>query len=109
MRAAIEIAALTRDTRAKGSKRGSSDVAWAKAKYDRQIVAMAKVNGATTIYSVDKDINALAKSAKINVVGLADLSLPPQKAQLDLQLTNPGPVLATDDSAKDETTPSEGN
>lgn len=53
-------------------------------KYDRQIVAIAKVHGATTIYSDDGDISALAKRAKINVISLADLPLPPQKAQLDL-------------------------
>jgi hypothetical protein len=48
-------------------------------KYDRQIVAVAKVCGATTIYSDDKDVRTLAKTVKIEVIGLADLPLPPDK------------------------------
>lgn len=88
-RAAIEVAAMSRDALAKGRKKGSSDATWAKVKYDRQIVAIAKVNGANTIYSDDGDIEAIAKRAKINVVSLAQLPLPPEKAQFDMldQLT----------------------
>ncbi|MFZ3326068.1 MAG: hypothetical protein WA231_09320 [Methylocella sp.] len=56
-----------------------------KIKYDQQIVAIAKVWGATTIYSDDEDIKVLA--VKIDVIGLSalPLPLPPEKAQLDLQ------------------------
>jgi hypothetical protein len=86
-RAAIEVAAMTRTALDSGKKRGSSVATWAKVKYDRQIVAIAKVCGAATIYSDDGDIAALAKEAKINVIGIADLPLPPEKAQLDLELT----------------------
>jgi predicted nucleic acid-binding protein len=82
-RAAIEVAAMSREALVKGKKRGASDATWAKVKYDRQIVAIAKVNGATTIYSDDGDIATLGKRAKINVISLAGLPLPPQKAQLD--------------------------
>jgi hypothetical protein len=52
-------------------------------------VAIAKVCGATTIYSDDEDIKALGKTVKIAVTGLSALPLPPDKAQLDLQLTGP--------------------
>jgi predicted nucleic acid-binding protein len=82
-RASIEVAAMSREANAQGNKRGKSDDTWAKVKYDRQIVAIAKVHGATTIYSDDEHIGTLGKRAKINVTGLADLTLPPQKAQLD--------------------------
>jgi PIN domain len=82
-RAAIEVAAMSREALTKRNKRGSSDATWAKVKYDRQIVAIAKVHGATTIYSDDGDIEALGKRAKISVVSLTNLPLPPQKAQLD--------------------------
>jgi len=82
-RAAIEMAAMSREALAKGKKRGVSDATWAKVKYDRQIVAIAKVHGATTIYSHDGDIATLGRRAKINVISLAGLPLPPQKAQLD--------------------------
>lgn len=83
-RAAIEVAAMSRDALKSGGKRGKSTGPWAKVKYDRQIVAIAKVNGATAIYSDDGDIKALGKQVKINVISLAELSLPPQDAQLDL-------------------------
>jgi predicted nucleic acid-binding protein len=86
-RAAIEVAAMTRSALDSGKKRGGSEATWAKVKYDRQIVAIAKVCGATTIYSDDGDIRTLASGARINVVSLADLPLPPEKAQLDLELT----------------------
>jgi hypothetical protein len=82
--AAIELAAMTREALDGGKKRGASAATWAKVKYDRQIVAIAKVRGATTIYSDDKDIKTIGKTAKINVVSVEDLPLPPQKAQLDL-------------------------
>ena len=75
--------------RGKGRKRGDSNAPWAKIKYDRQIVAIAKVAGATTIYSDDSDIRAIAAEAKIAVKGLADLPLPPQSAQAELNLPAP--------------------
>lgn len=83
-RASIEVAAMSREALASGKKRGDSSATWAKVKYDRQIVAIAKVNAATTIYSDDSDIEALGRRAKIAVVSLAALPLPPQKAQMDL-------------------------
>jgi hypothetical protein len=83
-RAAIEVAAMSREALDSGKKRGKSTSPWAKVKYDRQIVAIAKVNGATTIYSDDGDIKTLGKQAKISVISLAELSLPPPDAQLDL-------------------------
>ena len=75
---------MSREAAASGNKRGGSNATWAKVKFDRQIIAIAKVNGATTIYSDDDDIEVLGKRAKIDVIGLAQLPLPPQKAQLDL-------------------------
>ena len=82
-KAAIEVAAMTRDAR---SKRGGSSSVWAKIKYDRQIVAIAKVCGATEIYSDDNDIVGIAKTVGIKVIGLADLPLPPEDRQGKLQL-----------------------
>jgi len=90
-RAAIEVAAMTRDAIAKGKKRGDSVATYAKVKYDRQIIAIARVSGATTIYSDDGDIRALAKETKITVVGIADLPLPPEDAQHRLPLTGADP------------------
>jgi hypothetical protein len=81
-------------------KRGDSSATWARVKYDRQIVAVAKVAGATTIYSDDGDVAALAKAAKVEVVRLADLPLPPEDAQLKLELT----VTAGDEIGDQDTT-----
>ena len=98
-RAAIEVAAMSRDALEKGNKRGQSTASWAKVKYDRQIVAIAKVNGATTIYSDDGDIKTLGRRSSINVVTLAELPLPPQPAQLDLELRHIGDEIAKDEAA----------
>lgn len=88
-RAAIEVAAMTRSAIDSKAKRGASDSTWAKIKYDRQIVAIAKVNQANLIYSDDRDIRAIATQAGIAVVGLADLQLPPESAQHELPLIRP--------------------
>lgn len=85
-RAAIEVAAMTRAALDAGNKRGAAaaDAIWAKVKYDRQIVAIAKVSRATTIYTDDGDLGALARAEGIAVVGLADLPIPEGSAQKDL-------------------------
>lgn len=54
-------------------------------KYDRQIVAIARVLQAPVIYSDDQGIRAIAKEAGITVVGIADLPLPPKIAQRELE------------------------
>lgn len=84
LRAAIEVAAMSREATAKGKKRGDSNATWAKVKYDRQIVAIAKVHGAKTIYSDDRDIKTLGARSNIKVVSVSDLPLPPEKSQLDM-------------------------
>jgi len=52
---------------------------WAKLKYDRQIVAIAKTHRAQVIYSTDQDVHKLASENKIECKGLADLPAPPPK------------------------------
>lgn len=102
--AAMEVAAMSRATLAKGRKKENPDATWAKVKYDRQIVAIAKVCGATTIYSDDRDIVALGKAAKIAVVGVAELPLPAENRQLDFLTSFSAEGQSTGESvAKDET------
>jgi hypothetical protein len=50
---------------------------WSKVKFDRQIVAIARVEGAERIYSNDDDIKRLGASDGIEVITLDDLELPP--------------------------------
>ena len=83
-RAAIEVAAMTRTALDGGNKRGKATGPWAKIKYDRQIVAVAKVSRATAIYSDDADIRSIAAEDDIHVIGLGDLPLSDEARQGDL-------------------------
>jgi hypothetical protein len=85
-RAAVEVAAATREAIDSGDKRGGLTSPWAKIKFDRQIIAIAMVAGATTIYSDDGDIARFAKGTGIAVVRIQDLPLPPEDAQMPLSL-----------------------
>ena len=81
-RAAIELADIEITARKRGNKRGSavgSD--WQKVKFDRQIVAIAKVHQASVIYSDDPYIAAHAADCSIPVLALPDLPLPPAVQQ----------------------------
>ncbi len=84
--AAIEVAAMTRTALGEGDKKAGSSETWAKVKYDRQIIAIAKVAQANVIYSDDLGLRAIAQKAGIAVIGLAELPLPPRNAQGELEL-----------------------
>jgi len=75
--AAIEMAEIAKAEL--GRKRTDSATTYAKLKFDRQIVAIAKVRKVTTIYSDDAQVAALAKKVGIATIGVADLPLPPAK------------------------------
>ena len=80
-RAAIELADINR--KADGDKRSGTDEPYQKIKIDRQIVAIAKVAGARTIYTNDKGLRTFAREAEIKTTGVHELPLPPEKAQSD--------------------------
>lgn len=80
-RAAIELAAMELAARGKGRKR-ASDLPYQKVKFDRQIVAIAKVNEARTIYSDDQDLGRFARSVGLRVVCTWDLPIPASKTPL---------------------------
>ena len=75
--AAIELAEIAKAEL--GKKRADDATTYAKIKFDRQIVAIAKVKKVRTIYSDDGDVHALAKRHKITAVRIRDLPLPPAK------------------------------
>jgi predicted nucleic acid-binding protein len=79
--AAIEVAMMTRQAINGGNKRTGINSIWSKLKYDRQIVAIAKVHRATTIYSDDGDIRALGERNKIRILRLVDLPIPDKDRQ----------------------------
>lgn len=95
-RAAVEAAALTRDAIARGGKRGATPgVEWAKVKFDRQIVAIARVAGAATIYTNDDQLARHARAIGIAAIKPQDLPEPPEMPQLEMQL-DPDETVATD-------------
>lgn len=90
-KAAVEAAVAIRnalDDVSKGSRKAITST-WAKVKYDRQIVAIAKAEGAHTIYSDDEDVRKYAAEVGIKAVRTEDLPLPPPK-QMELGDQNAG-------------------
>jgi predicted nucleic acid-binding protein len=85
-RAAIELAVMTRSALADGDKKSGSKEPWAKVKFDRQIVAIARVLQVSTIYTDDENLASTAKAVGIDALGLGDLALPPETAQGKLPL-----------------------
>ena len=88
-RAAVEAAAAHRDALRAGDKREGSSSSWMKVKFDRQIVAIAKVEGADAIYSNDEDIERFSARDNLEVVKLNQLPFPPEKLQGQLSLAVP--------------------
>lgn len=83
LRAAVEAAAMARDGGEGANGSPSTGASSAGAERARQVVAIARVNGAARIYSDDPDLTALGRRHGIDVVGLAALPLPAQ-GRLDL-------------------------
>ena len=84
-RAAIETAELIEAVKSKKEKWDT----WAKVKFDIQIVAIAKAEGVTVIYSDDTDVENFAKRFNIRVIRICDLPVPPPK---DPKPIDSGPV-----------------
>lgn len=82
-RSAIELARMTRIAVKNGDKRGGSLGDWQKIKIDRQIVAIAKVNGASVLYTDDDSQTNFAMHCGLKVVHTWDLDLPGSHAQID--------------------------
>jgi predicted nucleic acid-binding protein len=80
-RAAVEAAARHREALRLGDKKEGSE-SWSKLKFDRQIVAIAKVEGAETIYSNDGDIRRYATADGLGVVARNDLEGPQEMPDL---------------------------
>lgn len=94
--AAVECSIMAKDRMSAGRP---ASVSRAKAKFDEQIVAIARIERASIIYSDDEDIRALVGDS-ISVRGIEDLPLPPAEAQgrLDFQ----PPALSDDETVEAE-------
>lgn len=77
-RAAIELAEMSR-VKADEKKQKKQGGTWAKVKFDRQIVAIAKVNGAKVVYSTDDDLLKLAVREGLKAIACHELPLPSPK------------------------------
>ena len=85
-RAAVELAAMTRDAIASGDLRAGIETTRAKLKFDRQIVAIARTQGQKTIYSDDGDIAKLGEALELEVVPIHALPVGPDEPQGKLDL-----------------------
>lgn len=110
-RAAVELAAIHLHIRASGGgRRGGQEGTYAKITFDRQIVAIARVNNAHTIYSDDEGVKKFAERYSINVVRTWELPIPTEKHPLlryaqDADSSN----LATDQTVENTSTSGESD
>jgi len=81
-RAAIEVAEMMRKAFGKKDKKDGSRGTWAKVNFDRQIVAISKVESSHTIYSDDTDLGKFARKAGLKVITLRELDIPLSKTPL---------------------------
>jgi hypothetical protein len=99
-RAAIECAQYLRKHGLKSKDTGNTRT---KIKFDWQIMSIAQISGAETVYSDDRDIFKYGQKAGITVVRSFELELDPDSRQLDLALplteTEPQPHLPTSGSS----------
>jgi hypothetical protein len=83
-KAAIEVAIMAGHTaKGEGAKIATQET-YAKLKYDRQIVAISKTEGASTFFTDDERQGNLARRLGMTVRGLADVPIPALAAKLDL-------------------------
>lgn len=89
--AAIEFAIMQREILAErpAKQRRSEIGARSRAKFDQQIVAIAKVEQSDFIVSDDAGLARYAKRIGLNCVGVGKLDLPPSDAQGSLPLEPP--------------------
>jgi hypothetical protein len=82
--AAIELAAMDILARKQGNKRFPlpETVPWQKVKFDRQIIAIAKLHKAHTIYSDDDGVRTFAEDVGIKGIASWELDIPKSSGSL---------------------------
>ena len=91
-RAAIELAEMTRRARATGNLRAGTDATRAQLRFDRQILAIARVQGENHIYTDDGNMRTFAEAEGFQVTGLPDMPLPLLNRQTALPLSGDDPT-----------------
>jgi hypothetical protein len=87
LRAALELAVMTDAALSRSDKKDGSPATWAKVKFDRQIVAISKVERLSCIYSEDDDVRSIGKREGLSVLGVSDIVIP---SGTQFKLTPPG-------------------
>ena len=85
--AAVHCASLDNQAISDGDKKDGVRSSWQKVKIDRQIVAITQVARCERIVTGDPDVEKIAGRAAIETTFVWQLDLPPEDAQIDLQLT----------------------
>lgn len=88
-RAAIELAEMTRSALSAGDLRAGTNATRAKLKFDRQILAIAKIEGEDTIYSDDRDISTLGEPIGFTIVPIHKLPSPAGQDGFDWNSESP--------------------
>jgi hypothetical protein len=86
LRAALELSVMTDAAVTRRDKRDGLAGTWTKVKFDRQIVAIAKVERASCIYSEDADVHSIGSREGMPVKGVRDILVPGPSG---FQLTQP--------------------
>lgn len=84
VRASVDLAVEIRKSIKSGDKRSGVAASWQEIKFDRQIAAIAKANGAELFYTDDENQTIFAERMGLIVRHTWDLSLPASYAQRDL-------------------------
>jgi predicted nucleic acid-binding protein len=86
-KAALECSITVADAiRSRDKKASQPDAPWQKIKFDHQIVAIAKCNRVTTIYSEDAGLKKFAEQLGLKALSTDDLPENPASAQQKLDL-----------------------
>lgn len=94
-RAAIELAAEYVATK-KSNRERAKQAPWNKIKFDRQIVAIAKTQGASAVYSDDAQLRQFARECGMDAYGLAEITVPSKQPKL------PGMESGEDDDTEED-------
>jgi predicted nucleic acid-binding protein len=82
--AAFECALLERQARESGDKRDGSTIPWQKIKIDRQIIGIARAQGATLIITNDQSLKLNALRFGISSIDIDEFELPEDAKQRTL-------------------------
>ena len=105
-RAALELADIEKKAIDGGDKRGGVQGPWTKIRFDRQIVAIARVAGSDTIYTDDGNLAKHAFNRGIKTIGIGSLDIPAWLAQESLDLgIQPSRKINLDIGAEEPTDP----